>query len=198
MACHRLAYPFMALKLWEVKKFTVECLNTTGGSDEKYPQDNVVCYHIPQREGFPACKCYVYDHEALRPDVMKELEKKHAVTWSEATLFVGTKGYLNNNGARIIPESEHEKFPVPPQTLARAKAGGPVEDLYACIRTGGTPVSNFIDRAGPLTAMALAGHLAQYAGTGSKIEWDVEMMQCTNWPEANQFVRREYRSGWEL
>ena len=69
MACHRLCYPFMALRLWEVKHFTIECLNTKGGSDEKYPQDNVVCYHIPARDAFPACKCYVYDHQALRPEV---------------------------------------------------------------------------------------------------------------------------------
>ena len=82
MACHRVAFPFMALRLWEVKKFTVECLNTKNGSDEKYPQDNVVCYHIPARDDFPACKCYVYDHQELRPEVMKELEKKYAVKWS--------------------------------------------------------------------------------------------------------------------
>ena len=198
MACHRVAFPFMALRLWEVKKFTVECLNTKGGSDEKYPQDNVVCYHIPARDKFPACKCYVYDHAALRPEVMKELEKKYEVKWSEATLFVGTKGYLENH-SRIIPESEHKKFPVPEKTLPRAKApGGPIEDLYACIRTGGVPASNFPDAAGPLTAMALAGHLAQYAGIGGKIEWDVEKMQCTNKPEFDKFVRREYRSGWEV
>jgi len=197
MACHRLAYPFMALRLWEVKQYTIECLHTANGSDEKYPQDNVVCYHIPARPDIPACKCFVYDHEALRPEVMKELEQKHAVMWSEATLFVGTKGYLSNQ-ARIIPDAEHEKVPAPPQTLARAKAGGPIEDLYACIREGGAPVSNFIDAAGPLTAMALAGHLAQHAGIGSKIEWDVEGMQCTNMPEVNQLVRREYRSGWEV
>jgi len=188
----------MALRLWEVKKFTVECLHTKGGSDEKYPQDNVVCYHIPAREGFPACKCYVYDHEALRPEIMKELEKKYAVKWSEATLFVGTKGYLENH-SRIIPESEHKKFPVPAKTLARAKApGGPIEDLYACIRSGGVPASNFPDAACPLTAMALAGHLAQYAGIGGKIEWDVEKMLCTNKPEFDKYVRREYRSGWEV
>jgi predicted dehydrogenase len=197
MACHRLCYPFMALRLWEVKKFTVECLNTKNGSEEKYPQDNVVCYHIPARDDFPACKCFVYDHEGVRPEVMKEMEKKHSVKWSEATLFVGTKGYLDNH-SRIIPESEHQKFPVPPKTLARPKAGGPVEDLYACIRTGGMPVSNFTDAGGPLTAMALTGHLAQYAGIGGKIEWDVEKMECTNKPEFNKYVRREYRSGWEV
>jgi len=198
MACHRVAFPFMALRLWEVKEFTVECIHTKNGSEEKYPQDNVVCYHIPARSDFPACKCYVYDHQKLRPKVMKELERKYQTKWSgESTLFVGAKGYLDNH-ARVIPESEHRKCPVPPKTLVRAKAGGPVEDLYACIRSGGAPVSNFIDAGGPLTAMALTGHLAQYAGIGGRIEWDVEKMQCTNKPELNRFVRREYRSGWEV
>ncbi len=148
MACHRVAFPFMALRLWEVEKFTVECIHTKNGSDEKYPQDNIVCYHIPAHGSFPACKCYVYDHQELRPEVMKELEKKYSVKWSEATLFVGTKGYLDNN-ARVIPESEHRRFPVPPKTLVRAKAGGPVEDLYACIRTGGTPRFQFHRRGRP-------------------------------------------------
>ena len=37
---------------------------------------------------------------------------------------------------------------------------------------------------------ALTGHLAQYAGIGAKIEWDVEKMECTNKPELNRFVRR--------
>ena len=57
---------------------------------------------------------------------------------------------------------------------------------------------NFTDAGGPLTAMALAGHLAQYAGIGGKIEWDVEQMQCINRPEMNTFVRRDYRAGWEV
>jgi hypothetical protein len=58
----------------------------------KYPQDNIVCYHIPARDNFPACKCYVDDHQDLRPDVMSELEKMYKVRWGEDTLFVGTKG----------------------------------------------------------------------------------------------------------
>ena len=54
------------------------------------------------------------------------------------------------------------------------------------------------DAAGPLTAFLLTGHLAQHAGVGKKVEWDVEKMQCTNRPELNKFVRREYRSGWAV
>ena len=53
MACHHVAMPFMASRLYEVPKFTVECINTQGGSDEMYPQDNIVCYHIPHAISSP-------------------------------------------------------------------------------------------------------------------------------------------------
>jgi hypothetical protein len=100
--------------------------------------------------------------------------------------------------AKIIPEAEHDRFPKPERTLPRAHGAGPVQDLYWCIRNGGTPASNFPQAAGPLTSIALAGHLAQFAGMGSRIEWDVEKMESTNHPEINQHVRRPYRAGWAV
>ncbi|HSA03455.1 MAG TPA: hypothetical protein P5055_22230, partial [Candidatus Paceibacterota bacterium] len=197
MACHHLAVPFMALRLWEVKHFTVECLNTQNGSEEKYPQDNVVCYHIPAREKFPACKVFLYDHEGLKPEVMKETEKKEDRKFGEFTLFVGDKGMLGSD-ALMIPQEKHDQFPRPAKTLPRAHGDGPIADLYWCIRNGGAPASNFPDAAAPLTSMALTGHLAQFAGKGSKIEWDVEKMACTNKPDVNRHVKRQYREGWEV
>jgi predicted dehydrogenase len=196
MACHHVAVPFMALRLWEVKRFTVECIQTRGGSEEMYPQDNVVCYHIPARDRFPACKLYVYDHEGLKPQIMKETEAKEERKFGEFTLLVGDKGLMGSDGL-IIPQQKHDQFPRPPRTLPRAH-GGPIEDLYWCIRNGGTPASNFPDAAGPLTAIALAGHLAQFAGPGRKIEWDVDQMQCINHADVNRYVKRDYRPGWEV
>ncbi|MFO1500907.1 MAG: Gfo/Idh/MocA family oxidoreductase [Verrucomicrobiota bacterium] len=197
MACHHVAVPFMALRLWEVKRFTIECLNTKGGNEEMYPQDNVVCYHMPARPDFPACKLFVYDHEGLRPDVWKEAEAKEQRKFGEFTLFVGAKGLIGSD-AKMIPESSHDAFPKPEKTLPRAHGAGPVQDLYWCIRNGGTPASNFPEAAGPLTSLALTGHLAQSAGVGSKLEWDVERMECTNLPGVNQYVRRNYRGGWQI
>jgi hypothetical protein len=196
MACHHVDAPFWALKIGEAKTFTVECLNTKGGSEEMYPQDNVVRYEIPARGDMPAAKVYVYDHEGLKPDVMKDAEKKYDRKFGEFTLFVGEKGLIGSDG-RILPEEKHKEFPAPPKTLARAH-GGPIEDLFHCCKNGGAPASNFTDSAGPLTAFALSGHLAQFAGVGKKLEWDVEKMQCTNMPEINRYVAREYRKGWEV
>lgn len=196
MACHNVNPVFWALKLGEVKQFAVTCLHTTGGSDEMYPQDNIVLYEVPAHSGKPAAKVYVYDHDGLKPEIMKETEKKYERKFGEFTLFVGDKGMMGSD-AQIIPESEHKKWPAPPRTYARAH-GGPIEDLYHCIKNGGTPASNFPAAATPLTAFALCGHLAQFAGVGKKLEWDVEKMQCTNVPEINKYVRREYRNGWEV
>lgn len=196
MACHHVAVPFMALRLWEVKQFVVECVATKGGSEEMYPQDNVVCYHIPARNDFPACKCYVYDHQGLRPQVMKDAEAKEGREFGEFTLFVGDQGLLGSD-ARLMPQEKHDQFPRPEKTIPRAH-GGPIEDLYWCIRNGGTPASNFPEAAGPLTSIALTGHLAQFAGKGSKVEWNVEQMKSPNVPEINRYVKREYRKGWEV
>jgi predicted dehydrogenase len=196
MACHHLDAPFWALKLGEAKHFTVECLNTKGGSEEKYPQDNVIRWEFPARGDMPPAKVYSYDHKGLKPDAMKEAEKQHKRKFGEFTLFVGQKGLIGSD-ARIMPEEKHKEYKAPPKTIPRAH-GGPIEDLFHAIKNNGTPCSNFVDAAGPLSAFVLTGHLAMFAGVGKKLEWDVEKMQCTNLPEINQYVKRTYRKGWEV
>jgi len=197
MACHNMDGFFWALRLAEVKRFTVECLNQTGGSEEMYTQDNVVRYDIPARGAMGPVKVYVYDHDGLKPEIMKETEKKYERKFGEFTLFVGEKGMIGSD-SRILPEAKHKEFEPPAKTIARAYGGGPVEDLFYVVKNGGTPCSNFVDSAGPLTAFALTGHLAMHAGVGKKVAWDVEKMECTNMPELNRYVRREYRKGWEV
>lgn len=202
MACHNMDCLFFALKIREAKTITVECLATNGGSEEMWPQDNIVLYTVPARAGMPELKAYVYDHAGLKPDIMKQTEKECDINFGECTLYLGEKGKFWTTGtagqARILPLEKHAAYPPPPKTLPRAKGDGPIEDLFACIKEGGTPASNFITDAGPLTEFVLLGHLAQYAGVGKKVEWDVARMKCTNDPEMNEHVRRTYRKGWEV
>lgn len=201
MACHNLDVLFQALHVAEAPRFTIECLNTTGGSDEMFQQDNVVLYEIPARGKMPPLKVYVYDHGDLKPEIMKETEKKCDVRFGECTLFLGDKGMFWTTGtagqARILPLDKHAAYPAPAKTLPRAH-GGPIEDLFYCIKNGGIPCSNFPDASGPLTEFALLGHLAQKAGVGKKVVWDVKKMACTNMPELNAVVKRSYRSGWKV
>ncbi|UCF33944.1 MAG: Gfo/Idh/MocA family oxidoreductase, partial [Phycisphaerales bacterium] len=196
MACHNLDALFWALKIGEAKSFTIECLTQSGGSEEKFPQNNVIRWEIPARGDMPPVKVYAYDHGKLKSEVMKQAEKKYGRKFGEYTLFVGDRGLFGSDG-RFLPEEKAKEIPEPPRTIPRAH-GGPIEDMFHARRHGTTPCSNFPDSAGPLTAFALSGHLAMFAGVGKKLQWDVKKMQCTNMPEINEYVRRTYHKGWNV
>jgi hypothetical protein len=70
------------------------------------------------------------------------------------------------------------------------------EWLQAC-KSGQTPGSHF-GYAARLTEIVLLGNVAYRVGPGRRIEWDVANMRAKNCPEAERFVRREYRRGWSL
>ena len=64
----------------------------------------------------------------------------------------------------------------------------------AC-KTGEPTTCNF-EYSGWLTE---ANHLGNVAyRVGKKLEWDPVAMKCKNAPEADAFLRRQYRSGWKL
>ena len=56
-------------------------------------------------------------------------------------------------------------------------------------------MSNF-EYAGWLTEANHLGNVAYRAG--KKLEWDPVKLAATNAPEAEPFIRREYRKGWSL
>jgi hypothetical protein len=57
------------------------------------------------------------------------------------------------------------------------------------------PYSNF-DIAAYLTEIMLLGCVSLRAG--KKIEWEGPAMKAKNAPEAEQFIRRQYRKGYSL
>jgi predicted dehydrogenase len=201
MACHNLDALFWALHVADAKQLTVECLGTTGGSDQLFPQNNIVRYEIPARGDMVPFTATVYDHSKIQPEIVTEAEREYGIDFNEGTLFVGDKGLLwtasTASNVKLLPLSRHEAYTMPEPTLPRAH-GEPIEDLFWAMKNGGTPCSDFTSSAGPLTAFALLGHLAQFAGIDRKLDWDVEGMCCTNAPEVNRYVRRRYRPGWEV
>ena len=48
----------------------------------------------------------------------------------------------------------------------------------------------------PLTEICLLGDIAQRVDT--RIQWDAAGGKVTNLPEANKYIRGEYRNGWAL
>ncbi len=198
MGCHVLDGVFWALKLGRAKKFTIECLEQTGGSKEMFPQDNHLRWQFPARGDLPAVTVNSYDHQW--PAFVKELEKQHGVKLGGGTVYVGDKGVMvtgtYGDNPRILPKDRHDAFPPPRKTIPRSKHGVKGDLLAAC-RGGEEPSASF-DYSGPFTEFVLTGVLASRAGKGKKLEWDVARLQCANVADVNQWVKREYRKGWEV
>ncbi len=123
---------------------------------------------------------------------------------ASGVIFVGDKGKLMcgeyGDSPRIIPETRMKEFLPnrPAKTIDRIPGGseGHEKDwVRAC--KGGKPASSNFDYSGPFTETVVMGNLA-IRNPGQKLLWDGEKMEITNFPEANEYVRRQYRQGWEL
>jgi predicted dehydrogenase len=198
MGCHVLDGVFWALKLGEAKKYTIECLAQKNGTKEMFPQDNHLVWDFAARGDMSAVKVHSYD--AAWPEFVKELEKKHNEKFGGGTVYVGDKGIMvtgtYGDNPRILPKDRHEAFGKPEQKIPRSKHGCKGDFMAAC--KGGEPGSSNFDYAGPFTEFVLTGVLASRAGMGKKLEWDVEKLTCTNLDDVNQWVKRDYRKGWEV
>jgi hypothetical protein len=115
--------------------------------------------------------------------------------WDSACLFIGDKGMLLADYGKhlLLPEKEFADFKRPPRTIAPSP-GHYAEWIEAC-KTGKPTSANFA-YSGLLTE---ANHLGNVAyRVGHKLAWDSENLCARNAPQANAFLRREYRKGWEL
>ena len=115
--------------------------------------------------------------------------------WDSGCLFVGTKGQLLADYGRhlLLFGPDVRDFQRPAATIPPS-AGHHAEWIEAC--KSGTPTTCPFSYAGPLTE---ANHLGNVAyRSGRKLEWDAAAMRIPNAPEAERFLTRTYRTGWEL
>jgi len=63
---------------------------------------------------------------------------------------------------------------------------------------GQANASSPFEYAARLTETMLLGLVALRAGQGKKILYDGETGQVTNFADANQYLTREYRGGWNM
>jgi predicted dehydrogenase len=198
MGCHVLDGVHWALKLGEAKKFTVECIAQKPGTREMFARDNHIRWEFPARGDMPAVQVNSYDQNW--PALVKELAQKYGEKLDGGTLYIGDKGMMftgtYGDNPRILPKEKHAEFPKPAQKIARSKHGVKGDFLTAC--KGGDPASSNFDVSGPFTEFILSGVLAERAGVGKKIEFDVEKLICTNIADVNQWIKRDYRKGWEV
>jgi len=185
LGCHRLSTVFKALNLKH--PVSVEASSTKMFPDV-YPLGVLARFEFPARGDMPPVTLSWYDG-GLKPPTPKDLEPGRGIS---GNLYIGDNGILM--GERLIPESKMKAYGQPPKILPRSP--GQYDEWVQACRGGEAPGSNFVDHAGILTETCMLGNAALRAGC--KLLWDGPNLRFTNNDEANQFLRRDYREGWNL
>ncbi len=112
----------------------------------------------------------------------------------QGSIFIGTKGVLllpHIGRPVLLPEKDFEGY----EKIRVAGDDHWTQWVEACLGKG-TPAANF-DYSGPLTESVLLGSVAtRFPKT--TLEWNAAQVKFTNVGEANRYVRRTYRKGWEV
>ncbi len=179
---------------------------------ESCPAASSVKLKFPGKNGKPDVKMYWMDG-GIQPERPDELGPDEVFGDGQGggVLIVGTKGKMMcgtyGSNPKLLPTSRTSEVSVP-KTLARVPEGHYVQWVNAAIAGyGKMEVSSPFEYAGPLTETILMGNLAlrswnvrngrSFPGR-KKLLWDAVNMKITNFDDANQFVKREYRKGWEV
>ena len=207
MGCHFWDSAVWGLKLGHPD--TVEAEHE-GNSRETGPRWSVVTYRFPARGDLPPVTVKWWDGRRPRktsdghvvydianlPPPPPDFEPDRKLP-SNGSMFLGEKGTIlvtDTSSPRLVPESRMKDFKQPAPFIPRVR-DHKIEWLEA-IKGGKPASSNFPDYGSHLAEVVLLGNVAIRAG--KKIEWDGASLKATNCPEADQYVRREYRRGWEF
>ncbi len=220
MACHIMDAAFRILPIDYPSE--VECSTTTMWSGpfteadyaDSCPASSIIHLKFPRKDGKGDIK-FTWMDGGLLPQRPMELGPDEMLgDENGGYIFVGTKGKLMgdyNLAPVLLPTTRMKDEALPPQTIRRvpgAEAGHYTEWVDACMKGyGQMELSSPFEYAGPMSEAVLMGNLAlrSYAMRGAggypgrkKLLWDAKNMKITNFDEANQYVKREYRKGWTL
>jgi predicted dehydrogenase len=199
MGAHLLDQPYWALGL----TFPTSVISTStpwGGpaSDPvSYPLAMTTRYEFPERNGQPPVTLQWYDG-GLIPMLEREFELPGGD--GGGGVFVGEKGLLTyetyGDNPKIFPASLAAEAEQVPKTFPRVTTSHEVNWAQAC--KGETTASSPFEYAARLTEVMLLGVVALRTGRGKQILYDGDAMTVTNIADANQYLTRNYRTGWEV
>ncbi|GMW00959.1 MAG: dehydrogenase [Candidatus Hydrogenedentota bacterium] len=205
MACHIMDPAFYSLQLGYPTSF--ELVTQEGRSSEMAPNKSIVKFDFPERvapDGKKMDPVAVYWYDGgLMPPMPEGLPADTKLgEGNNGSLFIGDKGMATTgtygDGSRLLPDAVNEAYQRPEPFLPRVK-GSHYTDWISAIKGEQEQAGSYFDYAGPFSETVLLGNLAVRCGeAGQKFEWDAKAMKITNVPEANQFVSKEYRKGWEI
>jgi predicted dehydrogenase len=187
MGCHAFHPIFTVMKLGHPTSVEACTSDKKQINPETFPLASIVRYQFPARGDMPPVSMTWYDG-GLKPARPAGLEDERELE-DGGTLYIGEKASML--GHVVIPEVKRKELGAPPK-MAQRSPGHYEEFFNAC--KGGAPAGASFDSASLVTQVVLLGNIA--IKTGKRLLWDGT--KITNVPEANQYLTREYRKGWEV
>jgi predicted dehydrogenase len=204
MGIHNLDTAYWGLELGTPTSVSiVDCSPalTDPSAKETAPLWSILELQFPARGSRPAVTMHWYDGGKLPPQELFQGEK--LITHDGGSLVIGSKGTLFTrtwHGGEtdvdrflLLPRKQFEGMTPPPQSLPRTPSHH--HEWASACRGNGTTQSPF-SYAAVLTESLLLGNVA--LRTGKTINWNRETMRAVDCPEADVFIRPEFRTGWTL
>ena len=166
-------------------------------NDVAFPYSCIIRFKFPRQESLPNFDLFWYDG-GMKPPTPEELEVDGKDLPTEGMLFVGDKGKIlggfRNEKPMLIPEGKMKTYmDGKPQVEEEPNRG---DDVW---------IDAFKEKKQSPGSFLLASTISETINLGAialrakkKVLYDSSKMEITNIPEANKFLTREYRKGWEL
>ncbi len=164
-------------------------------NDFSFPMASSVRFKYPARGTRPAIDLIWHDG-GMRPQVPEELFEDGKALEPEGMMFVGDKGKIlagfHTDNPRLLPQKRMKGLDASLTTPKDANRNGFQLFLDAC-RSGKQCPGSFTD------ALPITEAVNLYAASlrsGRLLKYDGTKMEITNFPEANKYLSRTYRNGW--
>jgi predicted dehydrogenase len=198
MGAHLIDHPFWSLKLGYPT--SIETISTPFNG-VCYPNATTTYYEFPARGSMPAVKLTWYDG-GLTPPRPEEIGEEK-LNGEGGILYIGSKGKMLQDTYGANPRllgSLDQSTSAPPAKLPRIIQEEHEMNWVDAIR-GRAEISCPFEYASQLTEVMLLGIVSLRAGM--KIHYDGAAMRITNATASNagnpnDYLRREYRQGWNL
>src|SRR5687767_10832956 len=174
-------------------------------NDYSFPAACTIRFKFAAKGDRPPLDLFWYDG-SMKPPTPEELEADNKDLLPEGMLFIGDSGKilagLRGENPQLIPEKRMRDYrtaknlpePTPEQGGQRQ---GRNDAAWVAAFKGGKPTYGDFLLAGPISDAFNLGAVSLRLG-GRRLLFDSPNMKVTNVPEANKYLVREYRKGWEL